>query len=146
MSTSWNILRWIYASYYLLAGFAVYLSLIGFIPSSDEINFGKGINEFIAAMAKTGFALGALAATYAVSGLLILNNKTAHLGIITLAPAVVMIFLTHWFAEGGYPPWGSFHFSILLALAWRYRPAYKPLLDFSGNFQQERNDSFKQFT
>jgi len=137
MSTAWNTLRWVYASYYLLAGIALYLSILGLIPGLGEIDFGKGINGLLAAMAKTGFALGALGATYAVSGLLMLNNKTAHLGIITLAPTVVMIFLTHWFAEGGYPPWGSLHFLVLLALAWRYRLAYAPLFDFSGNFQKK---------
>ena len=132
MNKVWNGVRWIYASYYFLAGIGLSLILLGLV--SIDLDFGKGVNAFLAALEQTGFGLGALAVTYTVSGLLILNNRTAHLGIITLAPVIVIIFLTHWFVEGGDPVWGTTHFSILLALAWRYRRAYLPLFDLSGNF------------
>ncbi|NIB42215.1 hypothetical protein HBA55_21590 [Pseudomaricurvus alkylphenolicus] len=127
-----NILRWIFGSYYLLVGIAVALSLLGVIPGADRIDFGKGINDFIAALERTGFALGALAVTYTVAGALILSHKTAHLGIVILAPAVVMIFLTHLFVEEGAPVWGSLHMAILMALAWQYRHGYASLFDFNG--------------
>ncbi|WP_390615911.1 hypothetical protein [Maricurvus nonylphenolicus] len=136
MNETLSILRWIFGAYYFLVGIAVILSLLEILPSANSIDFGQGINDFIAALEKTGFALGALAITYTVSGALILNHNTAHLGLVILAPAVVMIFLTHWFIEEGAPLWGSLHMAILLILAWQYRQGYASLFNFSGNLHQ----------
>jgi len=137
MKGKWNILRWLFASYYLAAGMAVTLLLVGVISPDEVPDFGKGINDLLAALFSTGFGTALLAVTYTVSGGLILNNRTAHFGLITLSPVVLIIFLTHCFVEGGAPVWGTMHLTILLALAWRYRQAYRPLFDFSGKYQAQ---------
>ena len=137
MKSKWNMLRWLFASYYLVAGLGVTLLLIGVFSPSDVPDFGKGINDLLAALFSTGFGTALLAVTYTVSGGLILNNRTAHFGLITLSPVVLIIFLTHCFVEGGAPVWGAMHLTILLALAWRYRQAYRPLFDFSGKYQAQ---------
>ena len=137
MKNKWNVLRWLFASYYLVAGLAVTLLLVGVIPTDDIPDFGKGINDLLAALFSTGYGMALLAATYTVSGGLILNNRTAHFGLITLSPVVLVIFLTHCFVEGGAPVWGTMHLAILLVLAWRYRQAYLPLFNFSGKFQAQ---------
>lgn len=135
MKNSWNVLRWLFASYYLAAGIAVTLLLVGVIQPEEVPDFGKGINDLLAVLFSTGFGTALLAITYTVSGGLILNNRTANFGLITLSPVVLVIFLTHCFVEGGAPVWGAMHLTILLALSWRYRQAYYPLFDFSGKFQ-----------
>ncbi len=137
MKNKWNVLRWLFASYYLAAGIAVTLLLVGVIQPDEIPDFGKGINELLGALFSTGFGIALLAATYTISGGLLLNNRTAHFGLITLSPVVLVIFLTHCFVEGGAPMWGAMHLTILLALAWRYRQAYHPLFDFSGKFQPQ---------
>jgi len=137
MKNKWNVLRWLFASYYLVAGIAVALLLVGVIQPDEIPDFGKGINELLTALFQTGYGTALLAATYTISGGLILNNRTAHFGLITLSPVVLVIFLTHCFVEGGSPVWGTMHLVVLLALVWRFRQAYLPLFDFSGKFQAQ---------
>jgi hypothetical protein len=69
-------------------------------------------------------------ACFVLGGSALLSSRTAPLGIVILAPSVVVIFFYHLLL-GGSPAWGTFWAAGLLLLAWRFRDAFAGLVTFS---------------
>jgi hypothetical protein len=84
---------------------------------------------FQGALMVTGFIVPILAVTYVVAGGLMLFKRTAPLGIVLLAPFVLVILFTHLFLNGR-PAWGIMHACFLLLFAWQFRSAFVPLWSY----------------
>jgi len=82
---------------------------------------------FFASLHASGFMIPLLALSFLVGGLLLLRNRTAPLGLIVLAPPIVIIPLYNWILERQPFTSGPFVVAIQLFLAWQYRDAFRPL-------------------
>lgn len=86
---------------------------------------------FLEALSMTGFFTPMLAATYLAGASALLFQRTAPLGIVLLAPPMVVIFLFHIFLTG-MVLWGGTWSGALAVLAWGHRDAFKALVTFEG--------------
>ena len=127
-SIFWGILRYVFAAYYLYVGVYLPLSLTGVLPP-PHLKLSNASASFQQALAETGFVGSVLAATYVVSAGALCFDHTAPLGIVLLAPIMVMIFLTDTLLDTAWV-WGTLHSAILAALAWHYRSAYRPMWNY----------------
>lgn len=84
---------------------------------------------FQEALKSTGFIVPIMALAYVVSGGLMLFRRTAPLGIVLLAPFVLVILFTHLFLNGR-PAWGIMHAAFLVIFAWQFRSAFVPLWSY----------------
>jgi len=125
---AWRLLRCLYAAFYLLTGLQMALVLAGVLPPPD-FQLSPESGAFQGALAKTGFVLPILAATFISSGVSLLFYRTAPLGIVLLAPAMVVIFFTDTLLDKAWI-WGSLHAAILLVLAWHFRSAFGVLWSY----------------
>lgn len=80
------------------------------------------------ALNATGFMNPLLIASFLVAGCAILFDRTAPIGLIILAPSIVVITCFHWFLTGNYT-WGTIWPAWFLLLAWRLRRAFARLWD-----------------
>ncbi len=127
-SIFWRILRYVFAAYYLYVGAYLALSLMGVAPPL-HLKLSNASASFQHALAETGFIDPALAATYVVSAIALCFDRTAPLGVVLLAPIMVIIFLTDTLLDTAWV-WGTLHSAILAALAWHYRSAYRPMWNY----------------
>ncbi len=118
-------IRWIYSIFYILIGLQTLSVLIGF-SSKPDFSLSPENAAFQNALDATGFIVPIMAIAYIASGTLMLFRRTAPLGIVILAPLVVVILFTHVMLNGN-PIWGVIHASLLLWFAWQFREAYVPL-------------------
>ena len=86
---------------------------------------------FMDALTNTSFFTPLLGVTYLVGASALLLQRTAPLGIVLLAPVMVMIFFFHLFLTG-MVVWGAAWAGVLAVLAWGHRDAFKALVTFSG--------------
>jgi hypothetical protein len=86
---------------------------------------------FLDPLMATSFFTPLLAVTYLAGASALLFQRTAPLGIVLLAPAMVVIFLFHLFLTG-MVVWGSLWAGALAVLAWGHRDAFRALVTFSG--------------
>lgn len=121
----WRILRYLYAAYYLFIGAFVALSLAGVLPAPHP-RISDASAAFQGALAKTGFMFPLLAFTYVASACALFFHRTAPLGLVLLAPVAVVIFFTDVLLDTAWL-WGTLNAAILAALAWHFRPAFRPL-------------------
>jgi hypothetical protein len=131
-----TITRWIYAIFFLLMGAQALLVYAGILPKA-EYPGSPEIKDFSNAVFSTGFIGPIMSVTYFSSGILMLFNRTAPLGIVLLTPFVVVILFTHLMLNGN-PPLGILVAFLLGVFAWQFRKAYKPMWNY-GN--QNSNDS-----
>jgi len=131
----WRVLRYIFAAYYLLVGTVLALSLVGIIAPLHP-RPGTASAEFQSALAKTGFMFPLLAFTYMASACALFFHRTTPLGLVLLAPVTVIIFFTDTLLDTAWL-WGTLNMAILAALAWHFRPAYRPLFFYSTRLQPE---------
>ena len=127
-SIVWRIVRYVFAAYYLYVGIYLALSLLGVIPPL-HLKLSSASASFQAALAKTGFVDPALAAIYIASAIALCFERTAPLGVVLLAPVMVIIVLTDTLLDTAWI-WGTLHSVTLAALAWHYRSAYRPLWSY----------------
>ena len=127
-SIFWRILRYVFAAYYLYVGVYLALSLTGVLPPL-HLKLSSASASFQHALAETGFVRSVLAATYVVSAGALCFDRTAPLGVVLLAPSMVIIFLTDTLLDTAWV-WGTLHSAILAALAWHYRSAYRPMWNY----------------
>jgi len=127
-SIFWRILRYVFAAYYLYVGAYLALSLMGVVPAL-HLKLSNASASFQHALAETGFVDPALAATYVVSAIALCFDRTAPLGVVLLAPIMVIIFLTDTLLDSAWV-WCTLHSAILAALAWHYRWAYRPMWNY----------------
>ena len=105
----------------------------GVLPKMDY----SGSPEIVAfedAIFSTGFIGPIMAVTYFSSGILMLFNRTAPLGIVLLAPFVLVILFTHLMLNGN-PPFGIFIAFLLGVFAWQFRDAYRPMWNFRNEIK-----------
>ncbi len=83
-------------------------------------------NDFTTALNRAGFINPLLSATLLVGGTAMLFDRWAPLGLLLLAPSVVVIAGFHWFLSGGYV-WGSIWPIWWGILAYHYRHVFARL-------------------
>jgi len=126
-----TIIRWIYAAFFFLIGAQSLLVIAGILPAS-EFPGSPETKAFTEAIFATGFIGPIMSITYVASGMLMLFNRTAPLGIVLLAPFVVVILFTHLMLNGS-PVFGILLAAILGLLAWQFRDAYQPMWNYQNS-------------
>ena len=128
--------RMAYGGFFVAVGLYGGVSLLSGDGNPFDVQPGPGA-DFQAALEGTGFVVPVMLLCFVIGGAALLRNRTAPLGIIVLAPFVVVIFLYH-LLPGGNAPWGAFWAAGLLLLAWRYRKAFKTLVAFEDGDDLQR--------
>jgi len=117
-----TVLRWIaglnYVSVALIASFHIFPMPEGTTPD--------GI-AFFTALHASKFMLPLLGLCFLTGGLLLLPDRTAPLGLILLAPPIVVIPLYNWLLERQPFTSGPFVVTIEILLAWYYWDRFQPL-------------------
>lgn len=124
----WRVLRYLYAAYYLFVGILLVLSLIGAI-APPQLKISEASAAFQAALGKTGFMFPLLAFIYIASACALCFHRTAPLGLVLLAPIAVVIFFTDTLLDTAWL-FGTLNVLVLVALAWHFRSAYRPLWSY----------------
>ncbi|MFT3898025.1 MAG: hypothetical protein QM719_10100 [Thermomonas sp.] len=132
-SIPWRILRYLFAAYYLLVGVYLALSLAGVVPAPHP-KVSAASAAFQEALGNTGFMFPLLAFTYVASACMLFFYRTAPLGLVLLAPIAVIIFFTDTLLDTAWL-FGTLNAVVLAALAWHFRPAYRPLFAYSAKSQ-----------
>ncbi len=127
MKHGWRLLRVIYGAFFLATGLWMLVSLLGFGNPPEQPT--KAAAEFMQALTNARFVDPLLALSFISGGGLLLLNRTAPLGLLILAPSVVVILFFHLVLSGQYF-WGPFIAAYFLLLAWRYRRAFVSLWTF----------------
>jgi hypothetical protein len=117
-----------YAAFFLAIGAQALLASVGILPSS-EFPGSPETKEFTNAIFATGFIGPIMSVTYVASGILMLFNRTAPLGIVLLAPFIVVILFTHLMLNGS-PFFGILLAALLGIFAWQFREAYQPMWNY----------------
>lgn len=121
--------RWLFALWYVLTGGVWLVShALGRDPTHREV--AAGAIAFQKALTATHFMDPLLALTCLVAGAALLSRRTAPLGIVMLAPVVVVIFLYHVVLTGNWP-WGTLNLAWIAALGWCYRRRFTALWTYS---------------
>ena len=123
-----TITRWLYSAFFLLIGAQALLASVGIMPSS-EFPGSPETKAFTNAIFATGFIGPIMSVTYVASGILMLFNRTAPLGIVLLAPFIVVILFTHLILNGS-PAFGILLAALLGLFAWQFRDAYQPMWNY----------------
>ena len=126
----WRLLRWIYGGFYLAVGLQAGLVFLGAIPPVEYPN--RNSAEFMVAMRETGFMVPLMIFGFISSGACLLFQRTTPLGVVLLAPFVVIIFFTTTLLDARWV-WGGLHLAILCVLAWRYRDAFVSLWRYGSD-------------
>ena len=125
-----RILRLSYA--FAILGICIYAALTTYVkalpPLAPPTASGRA---FLDALAATGFFTPLLAVTYLAGASALLFQRTAPLGIVLLAPPMVVIFFFHIFLTGMLL-WAGAWAGALAVLAGGHRDAFKALVTFSG--------------
>ena len=128
-----KIVRWIYAAFFFLIGAQALLASAGILPAS-EFPVSPETKAFTDAIFATGFIGPIMSVTYVASGILMLFNRTAPLGIVLLTPFIVVILFTHLMLNGS-PAFGILLAALLGLFAWQFREAYQPMWNYSNEKQ-----------
>ncbi len=120
--------RWLFALLYFGTGVVIALSLFGLVSPPQQPTVPA--SAFTAALTQSRFIDPLLSLCFLVGGAALALSRTAPLGIVVLAPAVVVIFCFHLVLSGQWV-WGSLNLAWLALLAWHYRAAYRPLWSHS---------------
>ena len=127
----WRAVRWLFGAFYLISGVHFSLVFAGILPKPG-FGLSSASAAFQDALAATGFVVPLLFLTYIVSGALMLRERTAPLGIVILAPVMVIIFFTNTLLDHAWI-WGCGNTLILAALAWQFRSAFIPLWNYRAD-------------
>jgi hypothetical protein len=114
--------RWIAGLSYALTGIN---GLLHLFPMPEGTT--PAAMAFFDALHASGFMLPLLATTFLVGGFLLLFDRTVPLGLIVLAPAIVVIPLYNALLERQPFTSGPFVVAIHLFLAWYYWGRFVPL-------------------
>jgi hypothetical protein len=121
--------RWIFGLWYVLTG-GVWLVSHALGRDATHREVAAGAIAFQKALTATHFMDPLLALTCLVGGVALLSRRTAPLGIVMLAPVVVVIFLFHVVLTGNWP-WGTLNLAWIAGLGWCYRRAFTALWTYS---------------
>jgi len=117
-----------YAAFFLVIGAQALLASAG-ILSVSEFPGSPETKAFTDAIFASGFIGPIMSVTYVASGILMLFNRTAPLGIVLLTPFIVVILFTHLMLNGN-PPFGILLAALLGLFAWQFREAYQPMWNY----------------
>ena len=117
--------RLIFALWYFGVG------IIGFATNDAVKDAAQASTSLEKVMAETGFMNPLLCLACLAGGGAMLFRRTTPLGIVILAPLVIIIFCFHMVITKSYL-WGSLNFFLLAALAWQYRRGFEPLWRYTG--------------
>ncbi len=136
MKFALKLVRYLFAAFYVLIGIQTALALLGIIPM-PEFEMSRRNAAFQAALGETGFIVPLMALCFSAGGVLMFFDRTTPLGIVLLAPFVVVIFFTHLMLDGSII-WGSAHLALLAMFAWQFRPAIRSLWSYPVTRSHER--------
>ena len=117
--------RLIFALWYFGVG------IVGFVTNDAVKDATHASTSLERAMAETGFMNILLCLACFVGGGAMLFRRTTPLGIVILAPLVIIIFCFHMVITKSYL-WGSLNLLLLAALAWQYRRGFDQLWNYAG--------------
>jgi hypothetical protein len=92
--------------------------------------------SFIMALAASGYVMPIVKGVEVVAGLMLLSNRFVPLALALLAPIVVSIVGFHTVLAPEGAPMAFVVLALELALAWRYRAAFAPMLQARTNLSQ----------
>jgi hypothetical protein len=125
MKAGWTIARIIYGLFFLATGMWILVSITTGLLSAP-VQPTRAAADFMHALDEARFVDPLLAVSFVLGGGALLFDRSAPLGLILLAPPVVVILGFHLFLSGQIL-WGPFVAAWFLAFAWRYRRAFVPL-------------------
>ncbi len=128
MTKAIDALKIIYALFYLAVGFRGTIASLG-LMSNPKFEMSDPARQFQDALIDTGFVMEIVSLVFFIAGILMLFKRTTPLGIIILAPLVVVILFNHVML-GGSIIWGVSHALLLALFAWSYRDAFSPLWNY----------------
>lgn len=117
--------RLIFAVWYFGVG------VIGFATNDPVKDAAKAATPLEKAMAESLFMNPLLCLACLVGGGSMLFRRTTPLGIVILAPLVIIIFCFHMVTTKSYL-WGSLNLILLAANAWHFRRAFDALWNYAG--------------
>ncbi len=117
--------RLIFALWYFGVG------IIGFITNDAVKDAANASTPLEKAMAESLFMNPLLCLACLVGGGAMLFRRTTPLGIVILAPLVIIIFCFHMIITKSYL-WGSLNLILLAANAWQFRRGFDQLWNYSG--------------
>lgn len=120
----WLAARMIFAAWYFGVG------VLGFIFDDRANDMAKATTDLERAMAASGFLNPLLCLCCTVGGAALLVQRTSPLGIVVLAPLVIIILCFHMMITKDYW-WGALNFALLLALIWHFRRGLEPLWSYT---------------
>lgn len=131
----WTLVRILFGLFFLYAALMVIVVFRGMNPPETVI----AASDFARALDRTGFMNPLIIGSMLVAGTALLFKRTAPLGLILLAPSIVVIACFHWFLTGKYV-WGAIWPIWFALLVWHFRHVFvklwaRPIRDStSGHF------------
>ncbi len=119
---AWTVLRVLFGLFFIYAPIMVIVKFGGQQPPETV----PAAAHFTEALNATGFMNPLLIASLLIAGALLLFDRTAPLGLIILAPSILVIACFHAFLSGQYV-WGAIWPIWFLILVWRYRKVFARL-------------------
>lgn len=120
---AWTAARLIFACWYFGVG------VIGFITNNPAKDAAEAATPLEKVMAQTLFLNPLLCLCCFVGGGAMLFRRTAPLGIVILAPLVVIIFFFHIVITKSFA-WGTLNLVWFIALAWHFRRGFDQLWNY----------------
>lgn len=117
--------RLIFALWYFGVG------IVGFTTNDAVKDAAQASTSLEKAMAETGFMNLLLCLACFLGGGAMFFRRTTPLGIVILAPLVIIIFCFHIVITKSYF-WGSLNLFLLAALAWHFRRGFDQLWNYAG--------------
>ena len=121
---AWVAARVIFAAWYFGVG------VLGFFTNNQAKDIANATTDLERVMAQTGFLNPLLCLCCSVGGAALFLRPSAPLGLVVLAPLVIIIFCFHIFITKDYW-WGALNLGLLIALSWHFREGLKPLWNYS---------------
>lgn len=118
----WICARILFGLFFIYAALMVVVIYDGMNPPETL----KPASDFARALDSTGFMNPLIIGSMIVAGAALLFTRTAPLGLIMLAPSIVVIACFHWFLTGNYV-WGTIWPVWFLLLVWRFREVFSRL-------------------
>jgi hypothetical protein len=122
---AWIVVRFVFAGWYFGVG-TLGLVTITNDPAKDAAEATTALEK---AMAHSLFMNPLLSLCCFVGGAALFFPRTIPLGLVILAPLVIIIFFFHIVITKDYA-WGALNLVLLLALAWRYRRGFDQLWNY----------------
>jgi len=125
---AWTALRWVFGLFFFSTGLFMAAHLV-FGVGQDIVQPTPAAADLYAALHRSGFIDPLLGASYLVGGGALALRRTAPLGLVLLAPSVVVIFFFDTFLAR-LPVPGVLTLALWGLLALRFLPAYQGLWTF----------------